>query len=90
MKLLLKQLLKLLNYSVNLLQASSANLYIIKLKGSLADRGYIHIIHIIDKDEDFHIKYLTLLPIQKTKCCNLSIFFIAKESLSDSVSAEKA
>lgn len=63
--------------------------HIIKLKGSLIAKGYTEIIHILDQDEEFHINYFETPVETKSEVLEFINAFIAKENLSDSISAEK-
>jgi hypothetical protein len=62
---------------------------IIKLKGSLISRGYTQIIHILDKDEEFHINSFDIEKGAAGEVQEFITAFIAREQLEDSVSIFK-
>lgn len=62
---------------------------IIKLKGSLISNGYTEIIHIDDKDEEFHINYFETAPEYTNEVQDFIKAFINKAELTDSVTIFK-
>ena len=62
---------------------------IIKLKGSLISRGYTQIIHILDKDEEFHINSFDIESGTGSEVREFITAFIAREQLQDSISIFK-
>jgi hypothetical protein len=59
---------------------------IIKLKGSLISRGYTQIIHILDKDEEFHINSFDIESGTGIEVREFITAFIEREELQDSIS----
>jgi hypothetical protein len=59
---------------------------IIKLKGSLISRGYTQIIHILDKDEEFHINSFDIESGTGIEVREFITAFIEREELEDSIS----
>lgn len=57
---------------------------LIKLKGSLITKGYTQIIHISDKDEEFHIN--SFETEAKNEVREFILDFIVKENLSNTIS----
>jgi hypothetical protein len=62
---------------------------IIKLKGSLISRGYTQIIHILDKDEEFHINSFDIESGTGIEVREFITAFIEREELEDSISIFK-
>jgi len=58
---------------------------IIKLKGSLISRGYTQIIHILDKDEEFHINSFDIESGTDSEVREFITAFIEREQLQDSI-----
>ncbi|AWK05755.1 hypothetical protein HYN56_16530 [Flavobacterium crocinum] len=56
---------------------------IIKLKGSLISRGYTDIIHILDKDEEFHINFFETSADKRGEVQEYINAFLNKENLLD-------
>ncbi|SHM06466.1 hypothetical protein [Flavobacterium saccharophilum] len=62
---------------------------IIKLKGSIISMGYTEIIHIVDKDDDFHINFFDIEKGTASEVQEFITAFIARENLEDSISIYK-
>ena len=62
---------------------------IIKLKGSLISKGYTQIIHILDKDDEFHINSFDIEMGTAAEVQEFITAFIAREQLEDSISIFK-
>ena len=58
-------------------------LNIIKLKGSLISKGYTDIIHIRDKDENFHINFFATSSDKSAEVHNYINEFLNREDLKD-------
>lgn len=56
---------------------------ILKLKGSLISKGYTEIIHILDKDEQYHINYFETDAGRGTEVRDYIRAFITDENLVD-------
>ncbi|SCY15384.1 hypothetical protein SAMN02927916_1292 [Flavobacterium anhuiense] len=56
---------------------------ILKLKGSLISKGYTEIIHILDKDEQYHINYFETEVSRSTEVRDYIRAFITDENLID-------
>lgn len=61
-------------------------LNIIKLKGCLISKGYTEIIHILDKDEEFHINSFATPKETKNEVQEFITTFINQEHLEDTIS----
>lgn len=59
--------------------------HVIKLKGSLISRGYTHVIHIADQDEEFHINFFETSNDFKNEVQEFISAFITKENLQDTI-----
>lgn len=58
---------------------------VIKLKGNLITRGYTEIIHISDKDENYHINFFETAAENRKAALDYITVFIAKENLCDTL-----
>lgn len=56
---------------------------ILKLKGSLISKGYTEIIHILDKDEQYHINYFETEADRGSEVRDYIRSFISDENLID-------
>ncbi|WP_073414770.1 hypothetical protein [Flavobacterium defluvii] len=61
---------------------------ILKLKGSLISKGYTEIIHILDKDEEFHINTFETAIEKRNEVQRYIAAFISEENLLDTISME--
>ncbi|RXM42687.1 hypothetical protein [Flavobacterium sp. YO12] len=65
---------------------SRQQLNVIKLKGNLISKGFTEIIHIMDKDDEFHINTFETAAEHRSEAHNYIAAFINSENLSDSIS----
>ena len=61
---------------------------ILRLKGSLISKGYTEIIHILDKDEEFHINTFETPSEKQVEVKQYIAAFINQENILDTVTIE--